>query len=114
VVHDAEGSREHKVSEASGGQHVLHPLLHLTRLHVEAGGDDTALVDAADELHHDLASAMVVKDLEITNITILLHDLQELNHHLRRRADHNLSLSALLGVGDGLQAIRKGRHSSHL
>lgn len=36
---------------------------------VETGGDNTALVEAADELHNDLAGAVVVNDLELTNIT---------------------------------------------
>lgn len=38
-------------------------------LDVEAGGDDTALVDAADEVHHDLAGALVVDDLELTDVS---------------------------------------------
>jgi len=36
---------------------------------VEAGGDNTALVKSANKLHNDLAGAVVVDNLELTNIT---------------------------------------------
>ena len=51
---------------------------------------------------------VVVDDLEITNVAVLLHHLQELHDHLARRPDHDLALAALLGVGNALQAIRLG------
>jgi hypothetical protein len=36
---------------------------------------------------------------------MLLHHLQELDNHLRARADHDLALAGLLGVVDGLERI---------
>lgn len=36
---------------------------------VEAGGDNTALVKSANKLHNDLAGAVVIDHLELTNIT---------------------------------------------
>lgn len=47
-------------------------------------------------------------------LTILLHDLEELDHDLGGRADQNLTLSTLLSVGNGLEAVGEHRHLRHL
>lgn len=49
-----------------------------------------------------------------SKLTILLHDLQELDHDLGRRADQDLTLSTLLSVGNGLENISENRHLGHL
>jgi len=102
VVHDAKRCGEHDVTEATGRQNVLHPLLHVRHSHVETRRDDSALVDAADELDHDLARAVVVDHLKLPNVSILLHHLQKLDDHLGRWPDNHLPLTPLLRVGDGL------------
>lgn len=38
-------------------------------------------------------------------LTVLLHNLQELDNDLGGRSDDDLALSTLLSVGKGLQAI---------
>lgn len=114
VVHDTERGGEHEVPEATRRQDILYPLLDIRLLHIEARGDHTALVNAANKLDHDLAGAMIVENLEVTDISVLLHHLQELNHHLGCRADENLALSALLGVTNGLKAVSQGGHAGHL
>jgi hypothetical protein len=45
---------------------------------------------------------------------VLLHHLQKLDDDLGTRADEHLSLSALLGVVDCLQAISQHTHAHHL
>jgi hypothetical protein len=81
---------------------------------IESGGDDSALVDSSDEVDHNLAGAVVVQDLELSNVSVLLHDLEELHHDLGGRSDDDLSLSTLLSVRHGLKAIGKHRHTCHL
>merc|ERR1719276_825157 len=103
VVHDAHRGGEDEVSGLTGGQQGANPLLNVADLDVKARGDDTALVDAA-----------VVHDLELANVAVLLHDLQELNHDLGDGAKENLALSALLGVGHALKAVGKHRHLHHV
>lgn len=44
-------------------------------------------------------------------LTVLLHDLEELNNHFRHGANQNLALSALFGVVHGLQEERRPRIS---
>ena len=131
--------------------------------------DDTALVDTPVELHHDLASPVVIDVFELVDVTcaresvverrvvwrqrrfsvsrktlpcdqvaethtrkrkaaggilfrlsraevkggrkggkrtVLLHDLEELDHHLRHGAHQHLALAALLGV---VHRLRRGR-----
>ena len=69
VVHDTQGSGHDNVAELTRGQKVLSPLLDTVDTNVEAGGDHTALVDAANELHNDLSAAVVVDNLELPNIS---------------------------------------------
>lgn len=47
-------------------------------------------------------------------LTVLLHNLQELDHDLGARPDEHLPLSTLLSVGDGLQSVREHSHFHHL
>eukprot|EP00636_Phaeomonas_parva_P018446 CAMPEP_0118852192 /NCGR_PEP_ID=MMETSP1163-20130328/1312_1 /TAXON_ID=124430 /ORGANISM="Phaeomonas parva, Strain CCMP2877" /LENGTH=147 /DNA_ID=CAMNT_0006784601 /DNA_START=27 /DNA_END=470 /DNA_ORIENTATION=- len=114
VVHDAESGGEHNVAELAGREEGVGPLLHVGNARVEARGNDTALVDAASKLHHDLARAVVVHDGELPDVAVLLHVLQELDDDLGARAHHDLALAALLRVGDGLKSVREGGHAHHL
>lgn len=52
VVHDTVRSGQDKVTELTGRQKIGAKLLDAAELDVEAGGDDTALVDATDEVDH--------------------------------------------------------------
>jgi hypothetical protein len=47
-------------------------------------------------------------------LTVLLHNLEELDNNLRGRSEKDLSLATLLSVGHGLKAISEGRHARHL
>ena len=50
-------------------QQVCDPLFCVLDGNVEARADDTALVDAAVQLYDDLACAVVVDQLELTDVT---------------------------------------------
>ena len=52
MVHDTVRSGQDKVTELTGGQKIGAELLDAAVLDVETGGDDTALVDATDEVDH--------------------------------------------------------------
>jgi hypothetical protein len=69
VVHDTSGGGQDDETELTGGKELLHPLLHILKLDVVAGGDDTSLVEAAVKLDDDLAVAVVVNLLELANVT---------------------------------------------
>jgi hypothetical protein len=69
VVHDTRGGGEYDVSELTRGQEVVDPGFDVLELDVEAGRDDTALVQATDELDDNFSGAMVVDDFEFTNVT---------------------------------------------
>lgn len=53
-------THEDNISEGTGREEEVDPGLDLGELDVEAGGDDSALVDAAVELDNDLARAVVI------------------------------------------------------
>ena len=114
VVHDSVGGREHNVTELPRGQQVGNPFLHIAGSNVEAGADDTALVDASVELHNNLASPVVVDNLKFSDVSVLLHALEELDDHLGAGADEHLALAALFGVAHSLERIGENRHAHHL
>jgi hypothetical protein len=113
VVHDAEGGRQDNEAELAGGQDGADPLLESLAADVEAGADGTALVQAAVEVDDDLAGAVVVDDLELANVTVLLHDLQELDDDLGARAEEDLALAAALGASDGAEGVSQNGHKGH-
>ena len=101
------------MAELTGREEVGRPLVVAVERDVEARGNHAALVDAAVEVHHNLAAAVVVHDLELANVAVLLHDLQELHDDARGRAQEHLALAALLGVGHGLEAVGEDGDADH-
>lgn len=70
VVHDTGGGGKNDVAELTRREELDDPLLEITELDVVAGADDTSLVDAAVELDHDLAVAVVIDLLEFANVPL--------------------------------------------
>lgn len=68
VVHDTGRGGQDDVAELTRRKELDNPLLHVTELDVEAGRDDTGLVEAAVKLDDDLAVAVVVDLLELANV----------------------------------------------
>lgn len=113
VVHDAGRSGEDDVSELTGWEELDDPLLHFGKADVIPGGDTTGLVDTSVELDNNLAGAVVIDLLELANVAVLLHNAQELDNDLRGRPDENLSLTGLLGIVDGVQAVIENGSLDH-
>merc|ERR1719401_130690 len=82
VVHDAIWCGEDNMAELTRRQEVACNLFNTTKLNIEPRGDDPAFVDASNQLNDNLARPMVVHDFQITNVTMLLHNLQKLDNHL--------------------------------
>lgn len=114
MIHDAIGGGQHQVAELTRWKEVAGKLLNSRHGDIESGGNHTALVDAADELHDNLSCSVVVNDLQVTNVAVLLHHLQELDDDLGVWPDQDLSLSTLLGIHDVVQAIAQHTDSHHL
>jgi len=114
VVHDAVRGGEDNVTELTGRQKIGAQLLDAGVLDIEAGGDHTALIDAADQIDDDLAGAVIIDDLEIADVAVLLHDLQKFDNDLGGRADEHLSLATLLGINDCVETIAENGDTNHL
>jgi len=114
VDHDTVGGGEDEVTELPGGQDIGLVLLDLINLGVEPGRDDTALVQPTDEVDNDLSLPVVIDDLEIANITLLLHALQELDNDLGGGPDHDLPLTPLFLVDDVVHRISENGAPNHL
>ena len=77
VVHDAVRRSQDDVAELARWQQVDDPLLNSVRSHVEARGNDAALVDAANQIDDDLASAVVIDNLKLANVACGCEDEKE-------------------------------------
>lgn len=69
VVHNTRRRRQDHKAVRTCWKHGRDPPLNLVQRHRVARGDHTALVDAANQLDNDLASAVVIDDLKVTNVT---------------------------------------------
>jgi hypothetical protein len=114
VGHDTVRGGHDELSELTGREQTDDPLLDITDAAVKARGDNTALVQSANEVYHNLATTVIVYDLEISNVSVLLHGLQKLDNNFGRRADHNLPLSSLFCVVDVFQRVMQYGHTNHL
>lgn len=113
VGHDTVRGGEDEGTELTGRKELVGPLLNVVEGAVEAGRDDTRLVQATQKVDDDLARAMVIDNLELSNVTVLLHQTKEGNDHLGGGAKQNLTLSAALGVGDRLEGVGQRINKNH-
>lgn len=89
VVHDASGGGQDHEAELAGRQQVAGPLVHAVLADVETGRDDASLVDSAQQGDDDLVRAVVVDDLVLTDVAVLLHDVEELEDDLGAGAEEH-------------------------
>lgn len=82
--------------------------------HIKSWGNHTALIDAADELHDNLSCSVVINDLQVTNVAMLLHHLQEFDDDFGIWPDQDLTFSTLLRIHNVVQAIAQHTDSHHL
>ena len=68
VVHDTSRGGEDHLAERTGGEEEGNPVLDGVNGNVEAGRDNTGLVEATVELDDDLAATVVVNDLELADV----------------------------------------------
>lgn len=90
VVHDTLVGGKDEDTELTGGEGGVDEVLELLGGQVETGWDDTALVKATVEVDNDLAWSGVIDDLELVDVSVLLHDLEELDENLGNGAEDNL------------------------
>jgi len=77
VIHDTTGSSHNNFAELPGGQEVVCPLFVVPDSNVEAWHDDADLVDASGQVDDDLATTVVVDNLELADVAVLHHHGQE-------------------------------------
>jgi len=82
-------------------------------LDIVARRDDTSLVETAVELDDNLAVSVVIDFLEFTDVSVLLHDVEEFDNDLRTWSNEDLALSSLFGVADALQRVVENGSLDH-
>ena len=90
VVHDTLVGGQNESTELTGWEDGVAEVLEVLELEVEVGGDDSALVESSVEVNADLSTSGIIDDLELTNVTVLLHGLEELDEGLGDWSEDNL------------------------
>merc|ERR1712127_491550 len=94
-------------------ENFCNAVLEVLELEIEVGGDDSALVESSVEVNADLSTAAIIDDLELTNVTVCRHNLEELDEGLGDWSEDNLSFASFLGVADVLESIVHDGHANH-
>ena len=92
VVHNSQVSGENNNSELSGWQDGGGEVLEVLELEIETWGDDSALVQSSVKVNDDLAITGIIDDLELVDVSVLLHDLKELDEGLGDWSQDNLNI----------------------
>lgn len=90
VVHDALVGGQDNNTELTGRKDSSAEVLELVEGQIEAGGDNTTLVEAAVQVDDDLARAGIIDDLELIDVAVSLHHTEELDEHLGGGAEDHL------------------------
>lgn len=69
MVHDTSRGGENDETELTSWEELDNPLLEVVKTNVVTWGDDTSLVEATVELDDDLAGAVVIDLLELSDVT---------------------------------------------
>lgn len=101
------------MSELSRGKDAVGPLLEVGEGKVVTGGDNTTLVDPADQFNHNLLGSVIINDLKLSDVAVDLHDLQESDDELGSRPNEDLLLSLPFGVDDSPEAVSQHVHFDH-
>jgi len=80
VVHDTGRRCEDDESELTRWQKLDNPLLEIGETDVVSWGDDTSFVQTAVQLDDNLARAVIINFLELSNVAVLLHDAEEFHN----------------------------------
>merc|ERR1719174_952073 len=82
VIHDALVGSQDESAELTGWKDSVREVLEVSELEIEVGGDHSALVESSVEVDADLSTTGIIDDLELTNVTVSLHNLEELDEGL--------------------------------
>eukprot|EP00359_Climacostomum_virens_P005174 CAMPEP_0204899802 /NCGR_PEP_ID=MMETSP1397-20131031/2062_1 /ASSEMBLY_ACC=CAM_ASM_000891 /TAXON_ID=49980 /ORGANISM="Climacostomum Climacostomum virens, Strain Stock W-24" /LENGTH=134 /DNA_ID=CAMNT_0052067803 /DNA_START=516 /DNA_END=916 /DNA_ORIENTATION=- len=112
VVHDAVVSCKHHVPELSAWEKLANDVLELRKLNIVSRADHSAFVEATNQVDDDFVVSVIVDDLELSNVAMFLHQLEETNDDLAGWTDDHLPLASLLCVNDAFEAVcQQGHHS---
>jgi hypothetical protein len=90
VVHDTVRGSEDQMTELTRWEQVGRQLFDLIQSNIKSWRNNAAFVQATQQVDDDLATSVVIDDLELSNVSVLLHNLQKLDDDLGTWANENL------------------------
>ena len=82
VIHDSLVGGQENVAELSGWEDVVKEGLEVFDFQVESWIDDSALVESSVQVNDDLSISSIIDDLEVVDVSVLLHLSEELDDDL--------------------------------
>ena len=82
VIHDSLVGGQENVAELSGWEDVVKEGLEVFDFQVESWRDDSALVESSVQVNDDLSISSIIDDLEVVDVSVLLHLSEELDDDL--------------------------------
>lgn len=82
MSHHSVWRRDHEVPELPRRQDILTQLHDPAHGDIKSRGNDTTLVDAPYEVDNNFSCTMIIYDFKVTNVLVLLHELEELDDDL--------------------------------
>jgi len=113
MIHDSKGGGENQVSELTGRKDVGGPTLKIIEGDIKTWGDNSTLVDAANQLHNNLSTPLIINNLIFSDVTMFHHDSKESNDDLRGRSDEHLPLANSLCIQYSIQGVVQHTHTNH-
>lgn len=69
MIHNTGRGSQNNETKLTGGQQVVNPVLQVGQLDVEAGRNNSTLVQTAIEVNNNLTRAVVIDNFELVNIS---------------------------------------------
>lgn len=113
MIENAIRRRQDEVTKLSRRQDIIRPSLNVRQLQIESRRDDAALVDSTIEIDDNFPRSLVIDQFKVTNVSMLLHDLEEFDDHFADGSNHDLSLAASLGVVNCVETVVEDGHEHH-
>ena len=98
VVHNTLVGSQNESAELTGWEDSVAEVLEVLELKIEVGGDHTALVESSVEVNADLSTSGIIDDLELTNVSMLLHAAEELDESLGDWSEDNLKFISIVST----------------
>ena len=104
---------DNQMSELSRRENRIGPLFEVREGKIISWGNNSTFVNSSDQLNDYFFTTMVIDNFELSNVSTLLHKLQEFYNQTGDWSNQHLFLSFSFSVDDGTKTILENVYSDH-